>query len=223
MISAILVEDDRDIATAVVEYLQLESIDCDYASNGASALELIRAQNYHVVILDINLPRMSGYTVSKTLREEGSDVPILMLTARDTLDDKLTGFSSGTDDYLVKPFAMDELVARVKALAGRRSTRSFRLQVGDLQLNVSERRATRDGELLDLAPKSLALLEVLMRASPDPVSRKELTESVWGDDEPESNSMNVHMHSLRKNVDLPGMPKLLQTVAGYGYAIKEGE
>lgn len=221
MTSAILVEDDPDIAAAIVDYLAMEGISCDYAANGAAGLELIRSQPFDLVILDINLPRMSGYTVCKTLREDGLDVPILMLTARDTLDDKLEGFLSGTDDYLVKPFAMVELVARVKALAGRRSSQSVRLKVGDLELDVKQRRATRGDQLLQLSPKSLALLEVLMRASPDPVDRRQLVDAAWSEDLPDSNSLNVHMHGLRKALELPGKPTLLQTVTGFGYALKE--
>lgn len=221
MTNVILVEDDRDIAAAVVDYLELESIVCDYAADGASGIEMIRSQPYQVVILDINLPRMSGFDVCEKMREEGIAAPVLMLTARDSLDDKLTGFSSGTDDYLVKPFAMDELVARVKALAGRRSSRSALLQVSDLELNLNQRCATRGDIDLEATPKELALLETLMRASPDAVSRRDLASAAWGDDVPDSNSLNVHMHNLRKNVDRPGMTALLHTVPGYGYAIKE--
>ena len=223
MISAILVEDDRDIAAAVVDYLATEGISCDYATNGTAGLELIRAQPYNVVILDINLPRMSGYSVCRKLREEGFDVPILMLTARDTLDDKLEGFVSGTDDYLVKPFAMVELVARTKALAGRRSSQSVLLKVADVVLDVKRRHAMRGDQVLQLSPKGLALMEALMRASPEPVDRRQLVDAAWDDDQPDSNSLNVHMHSLRKALEQPGKPTLLHTVAGYGYVLKEPE
>lgn len=223
MISAILVEDDRDIAAAVVDYLATEGISCDYTTNGAACLELIRSQSYDVVILDINLPRMSGYTVCKVLRKEGLDVPILMLTARDTLDDKLEGFVSGTDDYLVKPFAMVELVARTRALAGRRSSQSVLLKVSDVVLDVKRRQAIRGDQVLQLSPKGLALMETLMRASPEPVDRRRLVDAAWGADLPDSNSLNVHMHGLRKVLDQPGKPTLLHTVAGFGYVLKEPE
>ena len=127
MISALLVEDDLDLARAIVDYLELERIACDHAGNGVAALELARDTEFDMIILDLNLPRMDGLDVCSHLRDEGNDVPILMLTARDSLDDKLSGFDRGTDDYLVKPFAMDELLARVKALAGRRSSQSKKL------------------------------------------------------------------------------------------------
>ena len=116
MISALVVEDDLDLATAVVDYLQLEGMACDHAGNGVAALELAQERAFDVIILDLNLPRLDGLGVCGALREQGNDVPVLMLTARDSLDDKLSGFDSGTDDYLVKPFAMDELLARVRAL-----------------------------------------------------------------------------------------------------------
>ena len=223
MISVILVEDDRDIAAAVVEYLELESISCDYASNGKSGLELIKSNSYQVVILDINLPRRSGYSICKELRDKGFETPILMLTARDSLEDKLTGFSVGTDDYLVKPFEMDELVARVKVLAGRRSGQNRLLKVSNVELNLGKHQATRDGISLQLPAKELALLEALMRASPEPVSREQLVEVVWGEDGPDSNSLNVHIHNLRKSVNQSGSTELIQTVAGFGYVIKERE
>src|SRR5210317_1777815 len=124
MISVLVVEDDLDLATAVVDYLQLEGMRCDHAGNGVTALELAQGGAFDVIILDLNLPRLDGLGVCGTLREQGNDVPVLMLTARDSLDDKLSGFDSGTDDYLVKPFAMDEMLARVRALAGRRSSRA---------------------------------------------------------------------------------------------------
>ncbi len=221
MTSAILVEDDPDIAAAVVDYLALEDIRCDYAANGAAGLELLRSNTYDVLILDINLPRMSGYEVCNTLRDDGLDVPILMLTARDTLDDKLKGFDAGTDDYLVKPFAMVELTARVRALAGRRSSRASLLRVAELELQPKARLATLAGEPLPLSPKGLALLEALMRASPEAVGREQLVDAAWGDDQPDSNSLNVHMHGLRKMLNRPGKPALVHTVAGFGYALKE--
>jgi DNA-binding response OmpR family regulator len=220
MINALLVEDDLDIAGAVVDYLGLESIDCDHAADGVAALSLVRSQDYDMLILDINLPRLDGLSVCARLREEGFDVPILMLTAMDSLDDKLAGFDSGTDDYLVKPFSMDELLARVRALSGRRSTQVRKLQVSDLVLNLNQKSVIRAEESLRLSPTGLKLLESLMRASPDPVSRRALIAAVWGDEQPDSNSLKVHIHNLRKQIESPDKPVLLHTIAGVGYAIK---
>ncbi len=121
MLNLLLVEDDLDLATAVVDYLELESIQCDHAVNGVVGLNLIKRNTYQAIILDLNLPRMDGLAVCQHMRDLGDDTPVLMLTARDSLDDKLIGFESGADDYLVKPFAMEELIARVKVLSRRRS------------------------------------------------------------------------------------------------------
>lgn len=220
MISVLVVEDDLDLATAVVEYLQLEGMRCDHAGNGVTALELAQGEAFDVIILDLNLPRLDGLGVCGTLREQGNDVPVLMLTARDSLDDKLSGFDSGTDDYLVKPFAMDELLARVRALAGRRSSRVRKLSCADLELLVDQKKALRAGSQLRLSPTEMVLLEHLMRASPDPVSRGDLIRAVWGDEQPDSNSLKVHMHNLRKQIDRHGDRQLLHTVAGVGYQLK---
>jgi DNA-binding response OmpR family regulator len=142
MINVLLVEDDIDLATTIVDYLEIESIECDHASNGLMGLNLIERNHYQMIMLDINMPKMDGLTLCNTLRERGMDVPVLMLTARDSLENKLEGFSAGSDDYLVKPFAMKELVARVQVLAKRRSGEAKRLVLGDLILDIKQRSAT---------------------------------------------------------------------------------
>ena len=134
MINVLLVEDDIDLATTIVDYLEIESIECDHASNGVMGLNLIERNQYQMIILDVNMPKMDGLTMCKTLRERGIDTPVLMLTARDSLDNKLEGFAAGSDDYLVKPFAMKELVARVKVLAKRKSGEVKRLTFANLIL-----------------------------------------------------------------------------------------
>ena len=128
--NVLLVEDDIDLATTIVDYLELESMACDHASNGLMGLNLIENAEYQVIILDINMPKMDGITLCKRMREIGIDTPVLMLTARDTLDNKLEGFNAGSDDYLVKPFAMQELIARIQVLGRRRSGETKRLMVG---------------------------------------------------------------------------------------------
>ncbi|MDB2386936.1 response regulator transcription factor [Shewanella sp.] len=217
----LLVEDDLDLATAVIDYLDLEDIQCDHAANGLSGLTLIELNRYDVVLLDLNLPKMSGLQVCEQLRAQGIDTPVLMLTARDTLDDKLTGFAKGADDYLVKPFAMEELIVRTRVLALRRSGQVKRLAVADLELNLAQHQAFRAGSALKLSPTALKILEVLMRASPNPVSRDKLMQAVWGDDQPDSNSLKVHIFNLRKQLDKDAGLKLLHTVTGKGFAIKE--
>lgn len=216
----LLVEDDIDLATAVIDYLELEDIQCDHAANGLSGYHLIESHRYDVVVLDLNLPKMNGLEVCEKIRSQGIDVPILMLTARDTLDDKLTGFSKGADDYLVKPFAMEELIVRSQVLSKRRSGQVSKLQVGDLELDLQEKIATRSGQAIKLSPTGIKLLECLLRESPKPVSREKLMQSVWGDEQPDSNSLKVHMFNLRKAVDGNSDDKLIHTITGHGFALK---
>ncbi|OED84186.1 response regulator transcription factor [Vibrio splendidus] len=217
----LLVEDDLDLATAVIDYLDLEDIQCDHAANGLAGLNLIETNRYDAVILDLNLPKMNGLQVCENLRVQGIDTPVLMLTARDTLDDKLTGFSKGADDYLIKPFAMEELIVRAQVLAKRRSGQVSRLSVSDLEIDLKQHQAYRASSPLKLSPTALKILEVLMRSSPNPVSRETIMQGVWGDDQPDSNSLKVHIFNLRKQVDAEQDNKLLHTIAGKGFAIKE--
>lgn len=217
----LLVEDDLDLAAAVVDYLELENIHCDHASNGVAGLHLINTNTYDVIILDLNLPKMDGLQICEQLRDKGIDIPVLMLTARDTLDDKLAGFSKGADDYLVKPFAMEELIVRTQVLAKRRSGQISRLTVFDLVLDLNKKQAFRNDQPLKLSPTALKILEILMRESPNPVSREKIIQSVWGDEQPDSNSLKVHIFNLRKHVDGLHSNKLIQTLSGSGFAIKE--
>ena len=166
------------------------------------------------------LPRMSGLDLCEVLRKNGRDMPILMLTARDTLDDKLAGFKSGTDDYLVKPFDMPELIVRIKALARRRSGQAKVLKALDLTLDLDSRQAFRANRQLSLTPTGWKLLEILVRSSPGIVSRQKLLHAVWGDEMPESNSLKVHLHKLRHQVDAKGESPILHTISGHGYAIR---
>ncbi len=223
MLKTLLVEDDLDLATTLIDYMALEDIECDYAADGLVGYNLSLKGNYDVIILDLNLPKLEGLTVCERLRSQEVETPILMLTACDTLEDKLIGFSKGADDYLVKPFAMEELIARIKVLSKRRSGQMVRLTVADLHLDLSMRKATRAGVELKLSPTSLKLLELLMRASPASVSREKLAQGIWGDEQPDSNSLKVHIFNLRKQVDQPGWPQLLHTIPGFGFSLYEKE
>ncbi len=216
----LLVEDDLDLAKAIVDYLALEDIQCDHAANGLSGLNLIQHGHYDTVILDLNLPKMNGLEVCAKLRGQGIDVPVLMLTAKDTLDDKLTGFSKGADDYLVKPFAMEELIIRAQVLSRRRSGQVTKFSVCDLEVDIQTQTATRANTPLKLSPIGFKLLETLVRASPNTVSREKLMQSVWGDEQPDSNSLKVHMFNLRKVVDNSFETKLIHTITGRGFALK---
>lgn len=221
MLNLLLVEDDIDLATAVIDYFELEDIQCDHAGNGVLGLNLIEKNRYQAIILDLNLPKMSGLTVCENIRNQGIDTPVLMLTAMDTLEDKLTGFAKGADDYLVKPFAMEELIVRVKALSKRRSGQVTVLKVAGIELDLDKMKASLSGYTLKLSPIAFKILEVLLRNSPNAVSRDFIVQEVWGDDKPESNSLKVHIFNLRKQLDLAGNKALLQTVSGFGFSIEE--
>lgn len=217
----ILVEDNLDLAGAVIDYLELEGIQCDHAANGASGLTLIKTNQYDVIILDLNLPKISGLDVCEQLRESGIDIPVLMLTARDTLDDKLIGFSKGADDYLVKPFAMEELIVRAKVLAKRRSGQVSQLSLADVVLDIKQKKVVRNNQLLNVSPIGFKILELLMRASPEPVSREKIMQRIWGDEQPDSNTLKVHIFNLRKQVDGANTKKLIHTISGSGFVIKD--
>ncbi len=216
----LLIEDNIDLANTVLQFLELEGIDADYVGNGQAGLNLACKHTYDALILDLNLPGLDGLSVCQSLRKAGIDAPILMLTARDTLQDKLAGFEAGTDDYLVKPFSLEELLARVTVLAKRRSGQARKLIVADLEMDLASKRVTRAGQLLQLSPTCWKLLETLMRKSPETVSRQDLEQAIWGDEPPDSNSLKVHLHKLRKIVDTGPRPLLIETVRGHGFTLK---
>jgi DNA-binding response OmpR family regulator len=222
MLHVLLVEDDLDLANTLVDYLALEQIECDHIANGSAAESLINDNRYDALILDVNLPGQSGFHLCEKVRADGNDTPVLMLTARDALHDKLTGFEVGSDDYLVKPFEMAELVARIKALAMRRSGQAKRFQVADLMMDIQQHQATRGAVALRLSPTGWKLLETLMRASPKVVSKQALEHVLWGDEVPNTDSLKVHLHKLRKQVDLPGLEPLIHTVTHHGVVLKSG-
>jgi len=216
----LIVEDDIDLATAIIDYMELDNIRTDYAADGQVGLNLIIQNEYDVVLLDINLPKIDGLVVCERIRAKGIETPILMLTARDTLDDKLIGFSKGADDYLVKPFAMEELIARVNVLSKRKSGQATKLIVNDLTFDIMTRDVLRDGNILKLSPISTKILELLMRASPNAVSREKIIQHVWGDDVPDSNSLKVHIFNLRKQIDGEQRLPLIHTIPSFGFAIR---
>ena len=219
--NTLLVEDNVSLAKTVIAYFDLEGINCDYASNGSQGLELALLNDYQVIILDINLPRINGLEVCEMIRKQGVDIPVMMLTARDSLEDKLAGFDAGTDDYLVKPFELSELVARVKALFKRRSLHSMKLEVGPLVMDLSLKTVCREGQKLKLTPTCWKLLEILMRESPNIVSREKMQNTIWNEpDLPESDVLKVHLYKLRQQVDKPFSIKLIQTVPSHGVAIR---
>jgi DNA-binding response OmpR family regulator len=219
----LVIEDNRDILANVLDYLQLKGFTVDCAQDGLTGLHLATTGHFDLIILDIMLPGIDGYQVCQRLRDDGNnDVPILMLTARDALDDRLKGLRAGADDYLIKPFALSELVARVEAILRRsQGLRKRQLKVADLVYDLDTLYVSRAGQALKLNPLGLKLLAVLMQKSPAVVRREALEEALWGDDCPDSDSLRSHIHQLRQVLDKPFETPLLHTLHGVGYRLAE--
>jgi len=222
----LLIEDHTDIAEMVVAYLENRGFDVDYAADGVTGLHLAVSNPYDTIILDLMLPGMDGLEVCQKLRNEARrDTPVIMLTARDTLDDKITGLDTGADDYLIKPFAIQELEARVRSLIRRHKGETAKeiLIIGDLTMDTATLRVQRAGKVLNMTPIGLKILTVLMRASPAVVSRRELERQVWGDILPDSDTLRSHLYNLRKLIDKPFDRQLLHTIQGSGYRIVDAD
>ncbi len=217
----LLVEDNDALAANVGEYLEARGHRLTYAHDGQAGLSAALDPAVDVAIIDIALPRLDGLELCRALRERAErHVPVLMLTARDTLDDKLAGFDSGADDYLTKPFALAELAARVEALSTRgRIGSDHRIFIGYLELDRRRRVAVRDGVELRLNPQIWTLLAALAEAYPAAVSRSELTRRLWGDDPPQSDALKSLVHLLRLSLDRPFGRPMLATVHGVGYRL----
>ena len=221
----LVVEDNRDIAANLGDFLEDRGHTVDYAADGVAGLHLAVVNDFDAIILDLNLPGMDGLEVCKRLRAEGrKQTPVLMLTARDSLDSKLAGFESGADDYLVKPFALQEVEARLAVLARRGKAAQPRvLHVADLEYNLDTLEIMRGGKSIQLNPTALKILQSLMEASPSVVTRLELENRVWGEELPDSDSLRVHIHGLRAAIDKPFDKALIQTRHGIGYRIADTE
>jgi DNA-binding response OmpR family regulator len=193
----------------------------DFAMDGISGLHLALTQDYDAIILDIMLPGMDGLTFCKKLREDGEkETPLLMLTARDTLSDKLKGFEAGADDYLIKPFEMKELSARIGALVRRSAhAKEKLLRVGNLEIDLGKMHVQRAGHSIELNRACLKILAILMKASPNVVSRKEIEHALWSDMPPDSDALRSHIYTLRKAIDKPFKRHFIQTVHGIGYKL----
>lgn len=222
-LSVLLVEDHRQLAQTVVEFLEQEGALVDYASDTTLARTLVQEHHYDILVLDVMLPGEDGYSFCQYLRKElALDTPVIFMTARDQLDDKLEGFARGGDDYIVKPFALPELVARVQALVRRerREVAPNLLTVADLQLDPARQEVRREGQILKLSPTAFRILRILMRESPKVVSREQLEHELWGDLVPDSDALRSHLYNLRKAVDKPFEHALLETLPGVGFSIR---
>jgi DNA-binding response OmpR family regulator len=218
----LLVEDHSDIAEMLISYFEGRGFVVDYAADGLTGLHLAVKNSYDAIILDLMLPGLDGLSICEKLRREARDsTPIIMLTARDTLDDKVDGLNTGADDYLIKPFAIIELEARVQSQIrrSRGEVSQQLLTVGDLEIDVSTRSVQRAGEVLTLTPIAFKILVTLMKASPAVVTRHELERRVWGDIMPDSDTLRSHMYNLRKTIDKPFATSLLKTVPSSGYQL----
>ncbi|GAA5216465.1 response regulator transcription factor [Corallincola platygyrae] len=217
----LLVEDHQDIAGIIFDYFELKGFTLDHAANGQFGLALAAENVYDLIILDIMLPRMDGLTVCQKLREQGIDTPVLMLTARDTREDILKGFGQGADDYLVKPFDLEILEARVMALHRRRQglAAAKKLSFGELELDLMSREVSRRSYRMPLNPTLFAILKLLMTRAPDVVSKSEILETVWKDDEPDSDSLRSHIYQLRNIVDKPFPHAYIENVPKVGYRL----
>ncbi|MBD2858651.1 response regulator transcription factor [Spongiibacter sp. KMU-158] len=216
----LIVEDNRDIAENIADYFEARGHTLDFATDGKLGLQLALENDFDVIVLDLMLPKLDGISLCKQLREKQLSTPIIMLTARDQLEDKLLGFNSGADDYLVKPFSVKELEVRLQAQMKRQYTMpQADLTVADLVYNASTLSASRAGQKLELNPIQRKLLERLMQDSPNVVKRQQLELLVWGDNPPDKDILRTHIYSLRNIIDKPFPEKLLHTVHGVGYQL----
>jgi DNA-binding response OmpR family regulator len=218
----LLVEDHNDIAEMVSAYFENRGFLVDYAADGVTGLHLAVSNSYDAIVLDLMLPGMDGIDLCRKLRTEARrDTPVIMLTARDTLDDKISGLETGADDYLIKPFDIQELEARVRSLIRRHRGEIAKeiYTIGDLTVDTATLSVKRAGKELNMTPTGLKILTVLMRASPAVVSRREVERQVWGDILPDSDTLRSHLYNLRKVIDKPFDKQLLQTIQGSGYRI----
>lgn len=222
-IRALVVEDNRDICANIAAYLEKHGYILDFAYDGLSAMQLAMTNPFDVIVLDLMLPGMDGPRFCQQLRADAEvETPVLMLTARDTLDDKLKGFAAGADDYLVKPFALQELHARLRALYKRSHRNGDNLlTVGDLTMNRSTLQVHRAGRRVELNPAGMKLLRRLMEDAPSVVARDALETLLWADERPDGDALRSHMYKLRQAIDRPFDRPLIHTVHRIGYRIAE--
>jgi len=223
----LVVEDEQKVANALREGLQGEHYDVIVERTGEGAFFRMTTEQFDAILLDLTLPGRDGIEILKAIRERGMRTPVLVLTARDTVQDRIVGLDSGADDYLIKPFAFAELLARIRALVRRgRVAEMPRLAVGDLEVELITRKVTRGGEPIDLTVREFELLEYLLRHQGQVVSRELLARDVWKETArttPLDNVIDVHIARLRRKVDTEQVAKLIHTVRGVGFMLREGE
>jgi two-component system OmpR family response regulator len=224
MTRILTIEDDETTGQEIVDELSSHGFEVEWAKNGKEGLERALNGNHDLITLDRMLPFVDGLTIVTTLREKGIETPVLMISALSDVDERIHGLRAGGDDYLVKPFASEEMAARVEVLLRRRNgpERQTRLRIADLELDLVERQAIRGGRTLDLLPTEFRLLEYMIRNSGQIITRTMLFESVWGYHfDPGTNIIDVHIGRLRRKVDVSGLSPLIHTVRGSGYMLSE--
>ncbi|MEZ4663167.1 MAG: response regulator transcription factor [Caldilineaceae bacterium] len=218
----LIVEDQPNVSSYLKRALQEQGYAVDVALDGREALEWAEVVSFDLIVLDVMLPEIDGITVCRRLRRQGNQAAILMLTARDTVDDRVIGLDAGADDYLVKPFELKELLARLRALARRHSAKTSTLKLANLTLDPRTRVVTRGSAVINLTSKEFAVLECLMREPYCVLTRTEIAESVWNYDVyNQSNVVDVYIRNLRRKIDDPFETKLIQTVRGAGYRLSD--
>lgn len=219
----LLVEDESDLAELTIDFIETLNIECDYAFDGANALTLIEKNHYDVIVLDVNMPRMDGFSVCEKVRSLGIATPIIFLTAHDRLADKLNGFSLGADDYLTKPFELEELAVRIQVLAKRetKTTIPELFTLNTLSIDYQQRSVSRSGRLIALSPTQWQLLILLAKNSPNIVDRITIEDEIWPDQTPTKDMLKTLIFRLRNLVDNADESKLIHTIRGAGISLKE--
>ncbi|KGJ90779.1 response regulator transcription factor [Colwellia psychrerythraea] len=219
----LLVEDESDLAELTIDFLETLNIECDYAFDGANALTLIEKNHYDVIVLDVNMPRMDGFSVCEKVRSLGIATPIIFLTAHDSLADKLNGFSLGADDYLTKPFELEELAVRIQVLAKRETKAEIPdlFALNTLSIDFQQRCVSRSGRLIALSPTQWQLLGLLAKNSPHIVDRITIEDEIWPDQTPSKDMLKTLIFRLRNLIDNANEPKLIHTIRGAGISLKE--
>lgn len=219
----LVVEDELDLNRLIQRVLKKSGYSVDSCLDGEEAMLFLEGTEYDAVLLDVMLPKKDGYQIVEEMRRRGMDTPVLFLTARDSIADRVRGLDLGADDYLVKPFAFDELLARIRVMSRKRvGHRSNRFSVADLTLDVERRQVCRGGQEIRLLPKEFSILECLIRSKGSVLSRRQIEDSIWNyDDSPSSNNVDVYISKLRKKIDDGFSPKLLHTIRGVGWVLRE--
>lgn len=219
--SLLFIEDNEDILLNLYAWFEDKGFICDCARNGVAGLDLAESGQFDCIVLDVMLPGLDGVEVCKKLRKMGAQTPVIMLTAKDAVEDRVTGLESGADDYLVKPFSLKELEARIKALLRRGSHGGDALKCGNLTLDKLLRKVTIGDVELHPTPTGFRILEALIGASPAPVLKESLETMIWGDSPPDGSALRNHIHELRKMLDLPCNATVIETVPRIGWRLRK--